>query len=76
MLNIPNVFRTTPSRKTLKKNLPGQTEVTKGQPVEEYKAVDRRQASERRKKQQSTSVDTRTKGRRLDDGEIHIDIDA
>lgn len=76
MLNIPNVFRTTPSRKTLKKNLPGQTEVAKGQPVEEYKAVDRRQTSERRKKQRSTSVDTRAQDRRTDDGEPHIDIDA
>lgn len=79
MINIPNVFRPTPSRKTLTKNLPGQTAVSNTQATDalgEYKSVDRRQQSERRKEKKQNTVDSRADKRRSDDGLPHIDVDA
>lgn len=77
MINIPNVFRSTPSQKTLTKNLPGQQAVSKGQPVDDYKNIDRRQTADRRKKRHDDPVlDSRAQKRREDDGIEHIDVDA
>lgn len=79
MINIPNIFRPMPSRKTLTKNLPGQTAVSNTQPTDglgEHQSVDRRQQSDRRKEKQHNPVDSRADKRRNEDGQPHIDVDA
>ncbi|MCV6627856.1 MAG: hypothetical protein OIF38_17300, partial [Cellvibrionaceae bacterium] len=70
MINIPNVLRPTPSRKTLKKNLPGQTAVSNTQATDgvgEYQSVDRRSGEDRRKQQRPSNLETRSSRRRKDD---------
>ncbi len=79
MINIPNIFRPTPSRKALKKNLPGQATVTRTQDTDgvgEYQSVDRRQSRDRRKEEHKSSIDTRQRGRRDGDDKPHIDVNA